>query len=177
METNKSTFWDPDSPGQNFDLNQITEPILFTEIVLTRFRAPIGADRDKYIEEERCGCLPPCFERRLSLTSVMEAEVEQVETENIEVLYDVTVSHLTNCCEIYRDLWSVQFSREMTVYTQFYRKTALSLVAEIGGYLGLFLGWSGLAFVAFFEGLLKSSKDEGDANLDDEKDRTAWVAE
>ena len=45
----------------------------------------------------------------------------------------------------------------MKVYIQFYRKTALSLIAEMGGYLGLFLGWSGLAFVAFFESYLKQS--------------------
>ena len=67
----------------------------------------------------------------------------------------------------------------MTVYTQFYRKTALSLVAEVGGYLGLFLGWSGLAFVAFFEGLLKHTKDgekEKDANSGDGKDGTGWVS-
>ena len=39
----------------------------------------------------------------------------------------------------------------MKVYKQFYRKTILTLIAEIGGYLGLFLGWSGLAFVTSLE--------------------------
>ena len=49
----------------------------------------------------------------------------------------------------------------MKVYTQFFRKTAISLIAEIGGYLGLFLGWSGLSFVAFFEGYMRRSLKSG----------------
>ena len=61
-------------------------------------------------------------------------------------------------------LFQMQFSRDMKVYTQFFRKTAISLIAEIGGYLGLFLGWSGLSFVAFFERYIRRTngkKEQG----------------
>ena len=93
MENNDTDYWNPDSPGKAFKLSEIKEPILFIEIVLTRFQRLIDAGhRDKYISEERCGCLPPCFDRRLTLGAVREGLEEGESPFNIEVLYDVAVS-------------------------------------------------------------------------------------
>ena len=163
LKDNSTNYWDPKHPGKSFNISEIREPILFIEIVLTRFRALVDGDRERYIAEERCGCLPPCFERRMTLRAVKEAVVETYQSENIEVFYDVKVQGWVRICKhiVSNDFIALQFSRDMKVYTQFFRKTAISLIAEIGGYLGLFLGWSGLSFVAFFEGYMRRSLKSG----------------
>ena len=91
FDNNGTDYWDPLQPGISLDLSQIREPILFIEVVLTRFRGILGNDGERYISEERCGCLPPCFERNLALTSVKEAETDEEQMEDIEVFYDIQV--------------------------------------------------------------------------------------
>ena len=61
-----------------------------------------------------------------------------------------------------------QYPSEITYYSQFYRNTWLSFLAEVGGYLGLCLGICGITFVNCIQGCLESAEEQYRASREEE---------
>lgn len=86
---------------QNFNdrdlLDNITEPTLYIQTLLARFRRHVDSGEDNFIKEKRCGCKPPCKEHQLRLVNLSKGE--KADTDYSPTVYSLKV----------REIWVVVF--------------------------------------------------------------------
>ena len=89
----------------------------------------------KYEFNYQGSCLEPCYYLRLKIMQMKYVRDDHFWTKDFEVMFD--------------------FEEKVKKSTSYYRYTFLSLVAEIGGYVGLFLGLSVYQLKDVFHGLFQ----------------------
>ena len=113
---------------------------------------PFGIDKSSICEDPEVGmqaldlykkyefnyqgaCLQPCYYLRLKIMQMKYVQDKNPLTKDFEVTFE--------------------FEQQVKKSTSYYRYTFLSLVAEIGGYVGLFLGLSVYQLKDVFYGLFQ----------------------
>ena len=100
LEDNMAEIWkqgkfhvygDPDL------LDNITEPTLYIQTLLARFRSHVdsGKDAKAFIKDKRCGCEPPCREHQLRLVSLSKGD--KFESDNSPTVYSLKVCDFFKC--------------------------------------------------------------------------------
>ena len=75
-------------------LDDITEPTLYIQTLLARFRRHVdsGKDEEDFIKVMRCGCKPPCREHQLRLVNLSKGDKGDI---NSPTVYSLKVCQ---CC-------------------------------------------------------------------------------